>query len=76
MVDTLLCPPLYPFLLQYNDQILQVFTSSLFLAAAFTALVGMWSCKRYGRRVTMLMGGLAFCIGEVVEARLQRLKAK
>eukprot|EP00878_Enallax_costatus_P038978 GHUV01044482.1.p1 GENE.GHUV01044482.1~~GHUV01044482.1.p1 ORF type:complete len:163 (+),score=26.54 GHUV01044482.1:690-1178(+) len=53
----------------YNDQILQVFTSSLFLAAAFTALVGMWSCKKYGRRVTMLMGGLAFCIGELATSK-------
>eukprot|EP00878_Enallax_costatus_P037614 GHUV01042502.1.p1 GENE.GHUV01042502.1~~GHUV01042502.1.p1 ORF type:complete len:304 (+),score=69.90 GHUV01042502.1:1421-2332(+) len=28
----------------------------------------MWSCKKYGRRVTMLMGGLAFCIGTILVA--------
>jgi MFS family permease len=50
--------------LQFNDQILQLFTSSLFLAGAFAALVGMVTCKKYGRRFTMIMGGLAFIIGE------------
>jgi putative Ca2+/H+ antiporter (TMEM165/GDT1 family) len=50
--------------LQYDDHILQLFVSSLFLAGAFAALVGMWTCKVFGRRFTMIMGGLAFIIGE------------
>jgi MFS family permease len=53
-------------LLQFNDQILQLFTSSLFLAGAFAALVGMITCKKYGRRFTMVMGGLCFIIGEAI----------
>jgi MFS family permease len=56
---------------QFNDQILQLFTSSLFLAGAFAALVGMVTCKKYGRRFTMIMGGLAFIIGEVFAGLLQ-----
>ena len=50
----------------YNDHILQLFTSCLFLAAAFTALIGMWTCRKWGRRVTMIMGGAAFIIGTVL----------
>jgi len=56
------CAPLL--LLQYDDHVLQLFVSSLFLAGAFAALVGMWTCKKFGRRFTMIMGGLAFIIGE------------
>jgi hypothetical protein len=48
---------------KFNDQILQLFTSSLFLAGAFAALVGMVTCKKYGRRFTMVMGGFCFIIG-------------
>lgn len=49
---------------KYNDQILQLFTSSLFLAGAFAALVGMVTCKKLGRRFTMICGGAAFIIGK------------
>lgn len=51
---------------QYNDQILQLFTSSLFLAGAFAALVAMVTSKKLGRRFTMVCGGLAFIIGKHV----------
>jgi len=49
--------------LQYDDKILQLFVSSLFLAGAFSALVAMVTCKKYGRRFTMICGGAAFIIG-------------
>jgi hypothetical protein len=52
-----------PCVLQYDDQILQLFTSSLFLAGAFAALLGMVLCKKLGRRFTMICGGAAFIIG-------------
>lgn len=51
---------------KYNDQVLQLFTSSLFLAGAFAALVGMVTCKKFGRRFTMVAGGLSFIIGRFV----------
>lgn len=51
---------------KYDDQILQLFTSSLFLAGAFAALVGMVTCKKFGRRFTMVAGGLSFIIGRCV----------
>lgn len=53
---------------RYDDHILQLFTSSLFLAGAFTALVGMFTCRKIGRRATMCMGGAAFIIGTVLVA--------
>lgn len=52
----------------FNDQILQLFTSSLFLAGAFAALVGMVLCKKMGRRFTMIMGGLCFIVGTILVA--------
>lgn len=52
----------------YDDQILQLFTSSLFLAGAFAALLGMVLCKKLGRRFTMICGGAAFIIGTVLVA--------
>ncbi|KAF8062934.1 hypothetical protein HT031_003773 [Scenedesmus sp. PABB004] len=60
----------------HDNQILQLFTSSLFLAGAFSALVGMVTCKRYGRRVTMVAGGAAFIIGKLAEGErvLQRIR--
>lgn len=53
---------------KYNDQILQLFVSSLFLAGAFSALVAMVTCKKLGRRFTMICGGAAFIIGTVLVA--------
>jgi MFS family permease len=55
---------------QYDDQILQLFTSSLFLAGAFAALVAMVTSKKLGRRFTMICGGLAFIIGKPHSMRL------
>lgn len=49
---------------QFDDQILQLLTSSLFLAGAFAALVGMWTSKKFGRRFTMIWAGAAFIIGK------------
>eukprot|EP00879_Flechtneria_rotunda_P017824 GHRR01018683.1.p1 GENE.GHRR01018683.1~~GHRR01018683.1.p1 ORF type:complete len:512 (-),score=124.08 GHRR01018683.1:93-1628(-) len=53
---------------RYDDHILQLFTSSLFLAGAFSALVGMVTSKKLGRRFTMIAGGAAFLIGTILLA--------
>lgn len=63
------------FVLQYNNHVLQIFTSCLFLAAAFAALLGMVLCKKFGRRFTMIMGGLAFIIGTCLLHRQPALNA-
>ena len=48
---------------KYDDHLLQLFTSSLFLAAAAAAMVGSWTCNRFGRKMTMLAGGACFLVG-------------
>eukprot|EP00199_Chlamydomonas_sp_CCMP681_P000932 CAMPEP_0119105134 /NCGR_PEP_ID=MMETSP1180-20130426/3181_1 /TAXON_ID=3052 ORGANISM="Chlamydomonas cf sp, Strain CCMP681" /NCGR_SAMPLE_ID=MMETSP1180 /ASSEMBLY_ACC=CAM_ASM_000741 /LENGTH=526 /DNA_ID=CAMNT_0007090117 /DNA_START=128 /DNA_END=1708 /DNA_ORIENTATION=+ len=53
---------------KYNDALLQLFTSSLFLAGAFSALVGGWSTKKYGRRFTIVVGGIFFLIGTILQS--------
>ncbi len=54
-------------MLLYCADLLALFTSSLYLAAAFAALVGSWTCNRFGRRNTMLAGALFFLIGVALQ---------
>lgn len=51
----------------YNNHILELFTSSLYLAAAFAALLGSYTCNRFGRRVTMLGGAVCYAIGVALQ---------
>lgn len=53
---------------KFNDHLLQLFTSSLFIAGAIAALIGMYTCKRIGRKWTMLMGSVCFLVGTVLVA--------
>ena len=53
---------------KYDDHMLQLFTSSLFLAGAVAAMVGSYTCKRYGRKATMAAGGFAFLAGTILVA--------
>jgi hypothetical protein len=41
---------------KFDDHMLQLFTSCLFLAGAVAAMIGSWTCKRYGRKATMVAG--------------------
>jgi MFS family permease len=47
---------------EYSDPQLQLFTSSLFLAAMLSTLVAAWFSAR-GRKLTMLLAGLCFLAG-------------
>ena len=49
---------------------LQLFTSSLYLAAAFSALAGSYATRRWGRRSSMITAGLLFLIGIALQVRL------
>ncbi|KAF6256201.1 hypothetical protein COO60DRAFT_1640881 [Scenedesmus sp. NREL 46B-D3] len=44
---------------------LQLFTSRLFLSGAAAAMVGAYTCRRFGRRGTMVAGGACF-LGDTV----------
>ncbi|CAL8464878.1 g4413 [Coccomyxa elongata] len=40
----------------------------MFLAGAFAGLLASWISNRFGRRVTMIMGGFAFMLGSILQA--------
>lgn len=52
---------------KFNDHMLQLFTSSLFLSGAVAAMIGMVTCKRLGRKWTMLMGGVCFLVSHAIK---------
>eukprot|EP00775_Hariotina_reticulata_P001911 gene1911-2244_t len=53
---------------KYDDHLLQLFTSCLFLAGAVAAIVGSYTCRRFGRRPTMMAGGFCFLVGSGLAA--------
>eukprot|EP00877_Chromochloris_zofingiensis_P007197 jgi/Chrzof1/2730/Cz11g27040.t1 len=53
---------------QYNDQLLQLFSSILFLAGAGPALFGMYTCKKRGRKFTIVLGATSFIAGAALQA--------
>eukprot|EP00882_Tetradesmus_deserticola_P014566 GHRQ01015494.1.p1 GENE.GHRQ01015494.1~~GHRQ01015494.1.p1 ORF type:complete len:173 (+),score=43.50 GHRQ01015494.1:2035-2553(+) len=53
---------------KYNDPLLQLFVSVLFLAGIVGAFMGSFTAKRWGRRPTMMLGGLCFLAGAVLMA--------
>lgn len=58
---------------KYDNQGLQLFTSSLFLAGAFASLIASYTTRAWGRKRTMLIGGLFFCLGSTLVAAAQDL---
>ena len=53
---------------KFNSQILTLFTSSLYLAALASSLVASYATRRFGRRISMLVGGLVFMVGAILNA--------
>ncbi|KAF8065876.1 STP13 [Scenedesmus sp. PABB004] len=53
---------------KYNDPLLQLFVSVLFLAGIVGAFVGSFTSKRLGRRPTMMLGGGFFLLGAILMA--------
>ncbi|KAB2625387.1 sugar transport protein 13-like [Pyrus ussuriensis x Pyrus communis] len=58
---------------KYDNQGLQLFTSSLYLAALVATFVAMYTTKSLGRKLTMLMAGVFFLIGSVLNFAAQNL---
>lgn len=50
----------------YDDQILQLFVSSLFITGMFSSLASSFIQARWGRRITMLIAGLWFLFGTIL----------
>ncbi|XP_061989386.1 sugar transport protein MST4-like [Rosa rugosa] len=58
---------------KYDNQGLQLFTSSLYLAALMATFVASYSTKMLGRKMTMLIAGIFFCVGTVFNAAAHNL---
>ncbi|KAL9232858.1 hypothetical protein vseg_007922 [Gypsophila vaccaria] len=60
--------PNQSFYCQYDNQGLQLFTSSLYLAALVATFFASHTTRRLGRRLTMLIAGFFFIAGVVLNA--------
>jgi MFS family permease len=58
---------------KYNNQKLQAFTSSLYIAGLVSTLFASLVTRRYGRRPTMLIAGLCFVLGVLFNTSAQNL---
>jgi MFS family permease len=48
---------------QFNSELLTLFTSSLYIAGFIATLVASSITRRFGRRTSMLIGGVFFIVG-------------
>lgn len=53
---------------KYNNQGLAAFTSSLYLAGLVASLVASPVTRKYGRRASIIAGGVSFLIGSALNA--------
>ncbi|KAF5736852.1 hypothetical protein HS088_TW14G01007 [Tripterygium wilfordii] len=53
---------------KYDDQLVQLFTSSLYLAALFWSFVASKLCSKFGRKPTILLASLFFLAGAGLSA--------
>ncbi|KAK9932729.1 hypothetical protein M0R45_019953 [Rubus argutus] len=53
---------------KYDNQGLQLFTSSLYLAALIATFLASYTTKTWGRKMTMLMAGILFLAGTIFNA--------
>jgi len=58
---------------KYDNQGLQLFTSSLYLAGLVATFFASYTTRRLGRRLTMLIAGFFFLCGVVLNAAAQDL---
>lgn len=58
---------------KYDNQFLQLFTSSLYLAALFSTFVASKICSKFGRKRTILIASIFFLVGAALSAAAQQL---
>ena len=51
---------------KFDSETLTLFTSSLYLAALAASLVASTVTRKFGRKLSMLFGGLLFCVGAII----------
>lgn len=57
----------------YDSQTLTMFTSSLYLAALISSIVASTVTRTFGRKLSMLFGGLLFCAGALINGFAKRV---
>lgn len=60
---------------KFDDHLLQLFTSSLYLAALVASFAASITTKAFGRKISMLIGGLIFLVGAVLNGAAMNLAA-
>ena len=58
---------------KYDNQGLQLFTSSLYLAGLTATFFASYTTRRLGRRLTMLIAGVFFIVGVIFNGAAQDL---
>ncbi|CAA2953624.1 sugar transport 8-like [Olea europaea subsp. europaea] len=58
---------------KYDNQLLQLFTSSLYLAAVVCCFFASKCCKKFGRKPTMQLAAFFFFIGVILDAAAMNL---
>lgn len=58
---------------KYDNQPLQLFTSSLYLAGLTATFFASYTTRRLGRRLTMLVAGVFFIVGVIFNGAAQNL---
>lgn len=53
---------------KYNNQGLAAFTSSLYLAGLVASIVASPVTRKYGRRISIICGGISFLVGAALNA--------
>lgn len=51
---------------KYESHLISMFTSSLYLAALVSSLIASTVTRKLGRKLSMLLGGLLFCVGALI----------
>ncbi|CAI8587327.1 unnamed protein product [Vicia faba] len=58
---------------KYDSQSLAAFTSSLYIAGLIASLVASPVTRKYGRRISIIIGGVSFLIGSIMNASAMNL---
>ena len=58
---------------KYDNQGLSAFTSSLYLAGLVASLFASPVTRKYGRRASIICGGISFLVGATLNAAAQNL---
>jgi sugar porter (SP) family MFS transporter len=58
---------------KYDDQKLVAFTSSLYISALVSTFFSSYTTRYWGRKATMLIAGVAFCLGVILTTAAQSL---